>query len=233
MQRVAQILTPAQIHNTNMNILDTEELPNLVLNPVPEAPGFYELELSSTGHVFFIDAPSVAHFAVINEKTAKVLYEISQIESCRFRVYMPTEKYTSLSIKDAKPEKKIVLQVDLVIYGVDTSKSIVGKLLSDSKIYLQHPCYQDPDTSYENPHVLDIMDLLASSSLSSDTISRTRTPVNNFEDHNLTSDVDFDSLTTTQDVLYRQMGKVFGSLTRFKSLKRLEADIRVTTQLLP
>jgi SWI/SNF-related matrix-associated actin-dependent regulator of chromatin subfamily A3 len=215
-----------------VNVLDTEELPNL-LEPSSEAPGFYELELSSSRHVFFIDIPSNPHFAVVNERTAKALYEISQVESCRFKVYMSVEKYTSLSIKDMKPEKKIVLQVDLVIYGVDASKSIIGRLLSDSKIYLQHPCYQDPDTLYDNPHVLAITDLLASSSLSSTTISRTRTPLNNYEDPILATSTDLGAADISQDILQRQMGKVFGSLTRFKSLKRLEADITVTTQLLP
>lgn len=216
-----------------MNVLDTDELSNLDLEPVSESPGIYELELSSTNHVFFVGTLSIPHLAVMNEKTARVLYGLSQVESCRFRVYMSAERYASLPIKDVKIEKKIVLQVDIVIYGADTCKSSVGRLFSDSKIYLQHPCYQDPDTSYDNPHVLVITDLLAGSSLSSPALSRTRTPVNDLEDLIMTTYTEADDSNRSQDLLHRQMGKVFGALTRFKSLKRLEADIRVTTQLLP
>ncbi|KUJ07728.1 uncharacterized protein LY89DRAFT_351881 [Mollisia scopiformis] len=221
------------IHNANMNVLDTEELSNLALETVSESPGIYELELSSTGHVFFVGTPSISHLAVMNEKTARVLHELSQIESCRFRVYLSADIYASIFVKDVKSEKKIVLQVDIVIYGAHTSKWSVGCLFADSKIYLQHPCYQDVDTPYDNPHVLVITDLLASSSLSSPALSRTRTPVSEFEELMMTTNTDTDDSIRSQDLLQRQVGKVFGSLTRFKSLKRLEADIRVTTKLLP
>lgn len=170
----------------------------------------------------------------MNEQAAKVLNEITQIDSCRFRVYVSTENYTSLAMRDSKSEKKIVLQVDIVIYGGEDNKLIVGQHLSNSKIYLQHPCYQDPDTRYDNPHVLAITDLLASSSLATSTTpSTTQTPVKDAENILWNADASLDDTTESQDVLERQMGKVFESLTRFKSLKRLEADIRVTTQLLP
>ncbi|KAE8449590.1 hypothetical protein EG329_007920 [Mollisiaceae sp. DMI_Dod_QoI] len=218
------------IHNAKVNVLDADEFSCADFETVSEAPGIYQLQLSSTDHVFFVGTASIPHLAVMNEKISGALYDLSYKESCRFYVYMAAGNCASLQPKDFKTEKKIALHVDIVIYGPEMGKKSVGHLLSGKRIYLQHPCYRDPDAIYDNPHVLVITDLLASSLLSSPAISRTRTPSNDC-DKTLAAYPETDDLNEPQVVLQRQVGKIFESLTRPQSLKRLEADIRVNTQL--
>jgi SWI/SNF-related matrix-associated actin-dependent regulator of chromatin subfamily A3 len=123
------------------------------------------------------------------------------------------------------------MPVDIVIYGSPEIRKGVGRLLSAARIYLQHPCHQDPNTEYDNPHFLNLTDLSTMSTLPHST-SGSQTPLDTSE----TASTLFGESSedrTIEETLQSKLSKVFNSLTRYKTLKRLEADIKITTPLLP
>jgi SWI/SNF-related matrix-associated actin-dependent regulator of chromatin subfamily A3 len=128
------------------------------------------------------------------------------------------------------PGKDKIMSVDIVIYGSPEIRKTIGHLLSSARIYLQHPYHQDPNTDYDNPHFLKRTDLSIASALPTPA-SGSRAPLN---------DSDPPLIPTgepSQDLIegkahQTKLDKVFSSLTRYKTLKRLKADIKITTPLL-
>jgi len=168
--------------------------------------------------------------AVMNEETSRVLRDLSSFDSCRFQVFVGDGSWTFLRgpRKDACQDR--FMPVDIVIYGSPELGKSVGRLLSSARIYLQHPCHQDPKTEYENPHFLNLM-TLSTTSTSFRSGSGAQTPLKNSET-SIADSADFNEDITMAEALQTKLAKVFGSLTRYKTLKRLEADIKITTPLL-
>lgn len=170
-------------------------------------------------------------FAVLNEEAARVLRDISGLSSCRFDAYLELEEWALLQESLCKTEKHYFFPIDIVLYGSKSIRDGIGTLLSDRKIYLQHPCYAKPDTDYDNPHFLKLNGLSSAldSSLSFNSKSGNQTVS---EDVFVFETKPVDELTT-QSQLRQRMATVYDSLTRSKKLERIEADIRITTKLLP
>lgn len=179
----------------------------------------------------------MARLAVMNEETARALQSLAQLKSCRFKTYLAAKSLNKYLKREPKTEKVVFLNVDIVIYGTQTCRISAGRSLSSARIYLQHPSRQDNDTEYDNPHFLRLVDLFASSSLSSPSISRTLTPINDKAASDTGNAIprkeNQDKSFTAEALFQTKVAKIFGSLTRSKNLKRLEADVKITTPLLP
>lgn len=194
-------------------------------------PNLRHLHLSSNSNAMFLGSSVTEDIAVLNEQTTKVLQNLLAIDSCRLRVYTSVESPDVPEEKKTTADRTSYLSVDIVIYGSTTVRRSIGTLLSSARIYLQHPCYQDPNTEYDNPHVLDLTKMFANSGLSTPSRSGNQTPNAYVNAVTFSRNENVDS-EDSQSKLYQKLSKVFGALTRPKSLKRLEADIRVTTTLL-
>ncbi|KAG4433274.1 hypothetical protein IFR05_011244 [Cadophora sp. M221] len=220
------------IHDANAKVLDLDEFSRVKLDGVSSISNLSQLQLSFKSDAVLVGPSEAEPMAVLNEETAKVLRNLSIMKSCQFKGYLSTSTGSKISPEQhGKGSSKVYILVDIVIYGSDSIRNSVGTLLSCAKTYLQHPCFQDPNTEYDNPHVLDLSRLFRSSSLSTPNSTETKPALV------ISSDVGVPSVLLTDsdhanDQLKSNLSRVFNSLTRFKSLKRLEADIKVTTPLL-
>jgi hypothetical protein len=168
----------------------------------------------------------------MNQETTKVLQALSGLDSCRFDAYLTTVARDDVLKKKAKTEKNTFLLVDIVIYGPKPIRNSIDCLMSSARIYLQHPCYREPNTEYDNPHFLNVTDLVTGSDALTSTNSRARTPLTVSEDVRMLAR-ESEEEVRTQAQFQKRVATVFGSLTRFKTLKRLEADVKITTSLYP
>jgi hypothetical protein len=189
-----------------------------------------QLNMSFKDQAVFVGFSSEDNVAVMNQETGKVLRDLSSLGSCRFQVFVADESRTMFRGTRMITDKDKLMSVDIVIYGSLDIRKSVGHLLSSARIYLQHPCHQDPNTEYDNPHFLNLADLLIASALPSPT-SRSLTPLIDSEPPIITT-VESSKDLIIGEALQTKLDKVFNSLMRYKTLRRLEADIKITTPLL-
>jgi hypothetical protein len=189
--------------------------------------------MSFKDQAVFLGYSAEQDIAVMNAETSRVLRDLSSFGSCRFQVFVGDGSRTSLRRTGKDADQDRFMLVDIVIYGSLEIRKSVGRLLSSARIYLQHPCHQDPNTDYDNPHYLNLTDLSSTSTLFR-SVSGTHTPSEITKTPVVSSAESSEDMTMAEaDALRTKLAKVFSSLTRYKTLKRLEADINITTTLLP
>lgn len=200
-----------------------------------DARSDYELQLSFTDEATFLeplDASSREQTAVMNEETAKVLRILSSLENCLLKVHITTEAAAPFLKDPTRYKKNMLLPVDIVVYGPKTIRQSVDHILSSARMYLQHPCHQDSNTYYDNPHFLKATDIAAPSRVLMKSLSGIQSSPNDSEIENGSpTDIIPEKDLSANLRFQRRVAGIFKSLTRYKSLKRLEADVKITTPL--
>jgi hypothetical protein len=220
-----------QIHNANAKFIEVDDSPIEDSDGVPSISMFDQLNMSFKDQAVFVGLSAERNIAVLNEETAKVLRHLSSFDSCRTQVFVGEGSRLSTQGNRKDTGKDRFIPVDIVIYGSPEIRKSVGCLLSAARIYLQHPCQQDPNTEYDNPHFFNLTNLSTMSTLPR-SMSGSQTPLDTSETPT-TSFGESSEGMTIEETLQSKLSKVFNSLTRYKTLQRLEADINVTTPLLP
>lgn len=197
--------------------------------PVPET-SLYPFKVFFQDNYFLRPMHLSEGIAVLNEETSKILAATNLLQSFRFQAYSETDPWDNLIANKDKIDTKTVLFVDIVLYGSEEIRDEVGSILSLSRVYLQHPCYQEPRTEYDNPHFLKFSNppTIAFPTVTIPLAAFPLTP-GNVSSLEAVSPGDQNSRAQVR----RRVAGVLDSLTRSQNLKRLEADIRIITPLLP
>ena len=168
--------------------------------------------LSSSGH----------RIAVINESTGQVLKKFLELETARMSAYMAVHAWNERHSSGGTNSKKTYLLVNLNIYGSSAIRDQVSKVLSLSHVYLQHPIYQNDNTSYDNPHFVEINGVIPDD----DTLP----------DQSVTEVIDSSQngplASSVQLRVDEAVSEVLESLVRLKRLSQLEAPCCIRTPLL-
>lgn len=186
------------------------------------------------GPTFLLQPPKTAdeemhpadNIAVLNRDASSILSEIAAV--CKFEAYSPSKPWALITDGTAIMEKNTYILVDIILYGPQVHCREVGEILTAKKVYLQEPDYWQPGLDYNNPHFLDLsavrseahttLDPLRSSLLQLDVGSQTEL---------------LEEQATTQALLKQKIATAFKNMTRAQNLKRITADIRIRTPLLP
>jgi SWI/SNF-related matrix-associated actin-dependent regulator of chromatin subfamily A3 len=119
-------------------------------------------------------------------------------------------------IAKAKKANDAIVRVDINVFGPKSDGAVIGKMLSDGKIWLQKPDFSQKGVEYENPQFLKL---------------------EGFEEQQ--GDQQPLELASSQKRLEKDDEKfketledVFNKLTRSDQLQRVEKDRRVKTELL-
>ncbi|PVH70649.1 hypothetical protein DL98DRAFT_577756 [Cadophora sp. DSE1049] len=218
-----------------------------VLNALPTVNATPELPVVATSHVelqlrieenaillgtLVSEATAAAgELAVINEETTKVLKTLLSLETCYLKALVSAEAAMVCSKGTGNIHQNVVVPFDVVVYGQSAIRQSVDRILYSSRLYLQHPCSQEPNTLYDNPHFLKEEDIIATSG-GSILINKLDNPKDDSDSEDLLvaeEDIVVDSSSGMANL--PRVARVFNSLTRFKILKRLEADAKITTPL--
>jgi hypothetical protein len=78
---------------------------------------------------------------------AKALAKLHQAFRVTFNAYVP-------GCKGKKSGQRVSSKLFVLLYGMRGDAELVGKVLSDADIFLQHPIHQDSSVLYHNPHYL-------------------------------------------------------------------------------
>jgi SWI/SNF-related matrix-associated actin-dependent regulator of chromatin subfamily A3 len=173
------------------------------------------MQLTKPENQYLITFDDGAVLGEVNASLEQALNNISEQQYLLdFEVFAPVRAIRE-TISRATKEKDAVIRVQITFYGPRKSAQIIGRELSQMKIYLQRPDYVRSGADYENPHVLKLVD---------------EQPT--FLDV-IVHKEDQSSEKATDDTLKKAVADVYSSLTRDKNLQGFEGDERLKTPLLP
>jgi SWI/SNF-related matrix-associated actin-dependent regulator of chromatin subfamily A3 len=130
-----------------------------------------------------------------------------------FEVFAPVRAIRE-TISRATKEKDAVVRVQISLYGPRSVSQVIGRELSQLKIYLQRPDYVREGADYDNPHMLKLAD---------------------HQDPMPVAMIDIEEKNTkknAEETLKETIADVYSLLTRGKNLQGLEGDERLKTSLL-
>jgi SWI/SNF-related matrix-associated actin-dependent regulator of chromatin subfamily A3 len=220
-----------KIHKARLKALEVVPIAGECSGPIVHNMDSSSVDLQLEDQCFFLKSKSSERVAVLNEATSKILQGVSTLEKCYFKAYLAGEDSDGFIQDTSQTYKKLYISVDIVLYGPKETRDVVGKLLSTARTYLQHPCYQEAGSSYDNPHFLKF----EQESPPVDPSLNSAPPITRAQvDSEVLTNV---AIQAKEGSAHFQVGhkvaKVFNSLTRSKNLKRIEADTRIRTPLLP
>jgi hypothetical protein len=166
------------------------------------------------------------NIAVLNRESSSVLSHIASF--CTFTAYSPVEPWTSIADGKTMIEKDTCILIDVVIYSHQEHCEEVGCILDTGKVYLQEPDYRDADLGYKNPHFMDLSTVHPGTNMDLDPLSSSLLQTDVGAQLQLS-----DEKVMTQALLKQKLAAAFKNMTRAQNLKRIAADIRVCTRLLP
>ncbi|KAH0538029.1 hypothetical protein FGG08_005341 [Glutinoglossum americanum] len=194
----------------------------------------FEVRCEGDGQKFLLQLPETVgeeiqpfdNIAVLNRESSSVLSHIASL--CTFTAYSRVEPWISIANETTMIGKGTCILIDVVIYGRQEHCEEVGGILDTMKVYLQEPDHRDASLGYQNPHFMDL----------SAVHLRENTDLNPLGSSLLQTDVDVqpqpsDEQVATQALLKQEVAAVFKAMTRAQNLKRITADVRVRTPLLP
>jgi hypothetical protein len=181
---------------------------------------------------FLLPAPVTAekephlanNIAVLNMETTSTLWEIAPF--CTFEAYSSSDQWISMANGTTTIEKNTNVSVDVVVYGQQEFCQKVGRLLGDKKIFLQKPDYWEPNSRYENPHILDLAAIVPEVQVD---LRQSRSSILEW---NVGSQNELAKDLAIPQSLPQKISMAFDNTTRAQSLKRIAADIRIRTPLL-
>jgi hypothetical protein len=230
-------LTFEQIHQVRVKVLP--QTPQL-LKEIEAAqitfgdshqPPIYHFAISREGDSgsYFLQLPELStasshKIAVLNRDTGKTLSKIASV--CTFAAYSPPEPWAAIIDQRTIIEKNTFILVDIVLYGLSTKCLEVGDILTTDKVYLQEPDYWRPELKYHNPHFLDLNEAHLEVSSAGDQSSPSLWQI----DFGFQPEGPEES-PIIETPLKQKIAAAFKNTTRAGCLKRIAADIRISTPL--
>ncbi|KAH9209007.1 SNF2 family N-terminal domain-containing protein [Leptodontidium sp. 2 PMI_412] len=179
-----------------------------------EAHDRYLFEIQKSIKDLYLHFKDGTVFALLNNHTSTGLSQVIDYPYIQLDVLG-----SLLAIREtlgrATKASDATVRVDINVYGPLSSLKSVGKLLSDSKVFLQRPDRPRPGIQYHNPHLLRFAGMEALSLEQQNLTNRDSGPV--VKDHAL---------------FQKTITNVYASLTRGAHLDRVDGDRRLKTKLL-
>ncbi|KAH0536054.1 hypothetical protein FGG08_007035 [Glutinoglossum americanum] len=163
-------------------------------------------------HYIILQTRSGKDVAVLDTRTTKALKTLSDLKSVRFEAF-PIADGLANGVQVWKEKGKITgISVEINVYGGRDVVNVVGKNLSRSAIYLQHPGHLGDNIEYHNPHYLTLPGQLR---LEHCTLTPPYCPGE-----------------PTKGTSGPDIATVFDSLKRYRCLQQVDVDLQVRTSLL-
>lgn len=181
----------------------------------PQRAISYIFSLRTSEEQTFLTFEDGTEVGTLNVHISKAIASLMATSKTQFDAVANVQSLYEM-INRAKKAGDAVLRVDINVYGLSKESKGVGRLLSKTKVYLQRPDQQRPNSVYANPQVLDLGDSLA-----------------------LDEDIAFDDSSRDDkqskniDSFDKTVSDVYASLKRSDRLKILEGRGQLKTDLLP
>ena len=187
----------------------------LGLSPTSPIQGHTLMQITKPETQYLITFGDGTFLGEVNASLEQALCNIAEQQyTLDFEVFAPVRAIRE-TISRATKEKDAIVRVQVSIYGPRSIAHIIGRELSQHKIYLQRPDHVREGADYDNPHVLKLVQHQASLP---DAVTMIEDKI---------------AEKTADETLKETIAGLYSSLTRDKNLQGLEGDQRLKTRLLP
>ena len=140
-----------QLCRVKAQFLDDPNIPSVQPNVEGGASNYYQLRITMK-RVYILEAHDGTEIALINTQMAKALQELDPKGLARYEVYVSVAEWTEKVRTVRASAKSVFLELDIYLFGSIANGARVGKILSDTGLFLQRPDFLDSSISYNNPH---------------------------------------------------------------------------------
>ncbi|KAF2815321.1 uncharacterized protein BDZ99DRAFT_378623 [Mytilinidion resinicola] len=149
--------------------------------------------------------------AILNMQTSKALQELDHRSTVRYNVYVATAEWATKIRSFTTLGQSVCLDIDIYFFGSRSNSTDVGRILSDTGLFLQPPDFLDSTIPYDNPHEISFASI-------SNSDSKMSVPIPEFSSM---SDPSVDIINT-----------VLGNLDHMGNLVNLDVDMTAITTVL-
>jgi SWI/SNF-related matrix-associated actin-dependent regulator of chromatin subfamily A3 len=180
---------------------------------------YQSFEVSKHSDYFMLKFSEDSIFAQVNELASQGLAALQDVSSVEIRAFAETKRIQHVFARAKKPGEA-TLKVEINVYGsIDDAKMVGGKLCS-AKLFLQDPDHGTQDIEYCNPHVIQFPGV--------------EEPVPKNTEHGICEGPvkPSKSLREERETFDQTLSTIYHSLTRFRSLERMQGGAHIVTPLL-
>ncbi|KAK5072443.1 hypothetical protein LTR51_005079 [Lithohypha guttulata] len=178
---------------------------------VEHVRSYYLLDINLIDNKLYVTSPNGEPIAQVNKHFEDSLLESVKFQRIKLQALLHKTRVFEI-IGHATRSKDANMNVNINVYGSVTNSQSLSQLLSVSKIWLQRPDWFDPQSDYQNPHVLKI-------------------PVGLFENE---AQVSTNDVANPEEAsLQESIAEVFSQLTRDANPGNMTGNERLSTNLLP
>lgn len=118
------------------------------------------MSLHATSDLHFVElwVSQETTFGQVHDALTQPLKAITALCSVELEAFADIE-HCIKRINKAKRQNDSVIKVDINVYGEESARSEVGRILSAAKVWLQHTQHRSEDFVYDNPHMVTFGDL--------------------------------------------------------------------------
>jgi hypothetical protein len=160
--------------------------------------------------LFFVDR---TEFGILNAQISKALLQVLALPSIEIDVFADVLTVGD-TIRRAQKASEATIRVNMNIYGSPDVRHSLETILSQHKIWLQHPEHRRTESTYDNPHVITFPGVVLS-------------------DATVIKPTSEEEVVLDEPQRFQQaISEVYASLKRDSHLKSVEADPGLRTPLL-
>ena len=177
-------------------------------------------EVSKHSDYFMLKFSDGELFAQISELACRGLAELQELPSVEIVAFAETKRIQHVFARTKKPGEA-TLKVEVNVYGSADDTKIVGDKLCSVKMFLQDPDHGTQNIEYCNPHVIQFPGI--------------EEPVPTNTDKPFARDPHKSSKAVMEERenFDQTVSAIYHSLTRSRSLERMQAGTKIRTPLLP
>jgi SWI/SNF-related matrix-associated actin-dependent regulator of chromatin subfamily A3 len=183
------------------------------LESYPADGGFYAFKIGKTQEYYAVQFSDDKDFGMLNAQTANALDTIVSEPSLYFEAFALARLCHNV-LRRAKKLSEATLNLDIYICGSMDIKQTVGSRLSAAKVYLQRIQHNAERYCYDNPHYISFAGIDADVS-----------PQSHFRSTGL---IQGSAMHNPREAF----AEVCEASQRDSTLKRVEKDVRIKTDLL-
>lgn len=187
---------------------------------IDPAQNYQSFNVSKHSDYFMLKFSDNSLFAQVSELGSRGLLALEDLSFVEIKAFAETKSIQQVFARAKKPGEA-TLKVEMNVYGPVDDAKIVGDKLCSAKMFLQDPDNGTEDVEYLNPHAVQFPGIEEPilSSTENQFVGEPSKPTK--------------ALREERETFDQTVSSVYQSLTRFRTLDRMQGGAHIVTPLLP
>ncbi|KAF2686440.1 hypothetical protein K458DRAFT_470145 [Lentithecium fluviatile CBS 122367] len=146
-------LSISKLCGVKTQFIDDPKIASIRKNAEQLAGSYHQLRIVRK-RAYTLQSDDGTDIALLNNQASKALLDLDRKNLVRYNAYVSAFEWASKTQSFAALGRSACLDVDIYFYGSHCDGDSVGKVLSNTGLFLQQPDYLDSSIPYDNPHEL-------------------------------------------------------------------------------